>query len=356
MNQSKISFSVIYGGLVILLLITLIAAVRIGAVDLTYSEIFQYLLNSVGYTTDAISDPIEEGLFVHIRLPRVLLCVVVGAALSVSGTLMQALFRNPIVEPGLIGTSSGAALGASTIFVLGKHFTSLSHTYVASVILPGAAFVGGLIATLAVYFVASSRNRLNVATMILAGIAVNAIAASGTGYLSYIARDPQARSITFWNLGTLSGANWNSFFLVSIITVLAVLIALRFSKSLNAIMLGESEALYLGVNPERLKMGVILLNTLMVAVATSMVGVIGFIGLVVPHLLRMLKTSDNRFLIIGSSILGASLLTIADMVARIIIAPAELPIGIITALIGAPVFIWMLLRQNRSGSQGGFYA
>jgi iron complex transport system permease protein len=356
MNQNRISYSVIYAGLVVLLLITITVAIRIGAVDLTYSKIVQYLLNSIGYNTESITDPIEEGLFLHIRLPRVLLCIVVGAALSVSGTLMQALFRNPIVEPGLIGTSSGAALGAASIFVLGKHFSSLSNTYVASVILPGAAFAGGLMATLAVYYIASSKNRINVSTMILAGIAINAIAASGTGYLSYIARDPQARSITFWNLGTLSGSNWNSFFLVCIITLLAVLIALRFSKSLNAIMLGESEALYLGVNPERLKMGVILLNTLMVAVATSMVGVIGFIGLVVPHLLRMLKTADNRYLIIGSSLLGASLLTIADMMARIIIAPAELPIGIITALIGAPVFIWMLTRQNKSGSQGGFYA
>lgn len=346
----------IYVCLALLLLLSVVMALRVGAVDLGFEEIWNYLLHASGLSSSPVDDPVEEGLFIHIRLPRVLLCAAVGAALAVSGTLMQAMFRNPIVEPGLTGTSSGAALGAAFMFVFGKKLTFVSGTWLASFILPLAAFAGAFAATMAVYLIASYRRRVNIATMILAGVAVNAIAASGTGYLSYIARDPQARSITFWNLGTFAGADWHAFYIVSAVTVLTVLAALRYSNALNAMLLGESEAFYLGVHPERLKMGVMVVNTLMVATATSMVGVIGFVGLIVPHSLRMLRGSDNRFLIAGSSLLGASLLILADMFARLAIAPAELPIGIVTALTGAPVFIWLLLRQHSTETQGGFYA
>jgi iron complex transport system permease protein len=188
----------------------------------------------------------------------------------------------------------------------------------------------------------------------LVGVAINALAASGTGFLSYIARDPQARSIIFWNLGTFSGATWNSVMLVYAVTIPSILLVLRYSKALNALLLGESEAGYLGVNTDSLKRKVILLNTCMVAIATSVVGVIGFVGLIVPHLLRMIKSSDNRFLIIGSAFAGAIIMNVADIVSRVIIAPAELPIGIVTSFVGAPVFIWILLRQK--GGKGGFYA
>lgn len=346
----------IYVLLSVLLCVSIILALSTGAVDLSFSDIISYLFHPLGLASNDSVSPVNEGLFLHIRLPRVLLCISVGAALSVSGTLMQALFRNPIVEPGLIGTSSGAAMGAATVFVFGKYLDFFSDTIIASFILPLAAFVGALISTIAVYSIASSGNRVNVATMILGGIAVNAITASATGFLSYIARDPQARSITFWSLGTFSGANWQAFYIVFAITLVSVIFAVRYSKQLNAILLGESEATYLGIDIEKLKISVILINTLMVAVATAVVGVIGFIGLVVPHLLRMLNGADNRFLIIASALLGATMLTLTDTVSRIIIAPAELPIGVITAMVGAPVFIWMLIRQNTSGEKGGFYA
>ncbi|MBS1655899.1 MAG: iron ABC transporter permease, partial [Bacteroidetes bacterium] len=223
-------------------------------------------------------------------------------------------------------------------------------------LLPLFAFAGGFLATIIVYKLSNIFGKTNVNTMLLAGIAVNALANGGTGFFSYIARDPQARSITFWNLGTLSGADWHGAILVAISTSIGILICLRYSKSLNALLLGEEEAGYLGVNTEKLKWQVILINTFVVAMATSIVGVISFLGLIVPHLLRMLKSSDNRFLIIGSALLGAILLNFADMVARVLVAPSEFPIGIITAFVGAPVFLFILIKNNRRQQQGGFYA
>lgn len=290
----------------------------------------------------------------QIRLPRVLLCVIVGAGLSVSGALMQALFRNPIVEPGLIGTSSGAAFGAALVFVVGKDFFAHYSHLLGIMALPLSAFIFSLIATLLVYKLSSSFGKITVSVMILVGVAINAVAASCTGFMSYIARDPQARSITFWNLGTFSGANWDSVILVYAVTIPSIFLVLRYSKALNALLLGESEAVYLGIDTEKLKIKIIVLNTLIVAIGTSVVGVIGFVGLIVPHLLRMLKGSDNRFLIIGSTFAGAIIMNVADMVSRVIIAPAELPIGIVTSFVGAPIFIWILLRQK--GGKGGFYA
>jgi iron complex transport system permease protein len=356
MHTSRLSFGLIYGILAAGLVISIFLSIGCGAVSITYREILISFLRLVGFHPAQAIDPVHEGLFMQIRLPRVLLCALVGASLSVSGALMQALFRNPIVEPGLIGTSSGSAFGAALVFVIGKsYFTSLSPV-LGTLILPLSAFLFGLLATWIVYKLSAVVGKVNVATMILVGIAINAIAAGGTGFLSYIARDPQARSITFWNLGTVSGADWPSVVLVCCSSLLAALAALRYSKSLNALLLGEEEAAYLGIDTEQLKMRIMLINTLLVAIATSVVGVIGFVGLIVPHLLRMFRSADNRFLIIGSALLGAIVLNAADMLSRILLAPAELPIGIVTAVVGAPVFLWLLTRRSGSGKKGGFYA
>jgi iron complex transport system permease protein len=356
MSTSRTKYGTIYAFLGIALLISVFLSIRIGAVDVSYHDIFISLAKVFGFHPQGKVDTITEGVFVQIRLPRVMLCIVVGAGLSVSGTLMQALFRNPIVEPGLIGTSSGAAFGAALIFVVGRTFASQISPVLGTLVLPASAFIFGLIATLLVYRFSSSFGKVSVATMILVGIAINAIAASGTGFLSYIARDPQARSITFWNLGTFSGADWPSVALVFSATLLSIILAFRYSKALNALLLGEEEAGYLGIDTNKLKIKIILINTLMVAIGTSVVGVIGFVGLIVPHLLRMLGGSDNRFLIIGSTLLGAVIMNAADMLSRSLLAPAELPIGIVTALVGAPIFLWILRRQKGTDRKGGFYA
>ena len=354
--MSKLSFRFYYFSLAILLFISLIISARVGAVNISYEDILNFFGHKLGFIHDNNPDSIRQALFFKIRLPRVILCAFVGAALSVSGALMQALFRNPIVEPGLVGTSSGAALGAAFVFVMGNRLAGPFANTIGPFLLPLFAFLGGLAATLIVYRLSSVFGKTNVNTMLLAGIAVNALASGGTGFFSYIARDPQARSITFWNLGTLSGADWPAVELVGVSTTLGILICLRYSKSLNALLLGETEASYLGVHAEKLKMKVILINTFIVAMATSIVGVIGFIGLIVPHLLRMMKSSDNRFLIIASALLGAILLNLADMVSRILVAPSEFPIGIITVIVGAPVFLFILINNSRKQQQGGFYA
>jgi len=290
-------------------------------------------------------------VFLELRLPRVLLSALTGAVLGVSGTIMQGLFRNPIVEPGLAGTSAGAALGASLVFVLGGGTSALSAP-LGSLAVPLMAFAGAFGATMLVYKVSATFGKVNVFTLLLAGIAVNAVCSAGTGFLSYIARDPQARNITFWNLGTFTTADWRGVSVVAVSFVVCFVLTLRDAKALNALMLGEDEAALLGMDPQRLIIRLLVLNTLMVATATAMVGVIAFVGLVVPHVLRMMKSSDYGFLLPGSALLGALLMVVVDVVARLIIPPAELPVGIITAVVGAPVFLWILLLQQRRGSAG----
>jgi iron complex transport system permease protein len=357
MNLLKqVRYPTVYIFLSVLLFLLVILSAGTGAVHLAPGEIFDIITKALGSATTAPVNSIHEGLFFQIRLPRTFMCFIVGAALSVSGALMQSLFRNPIVEPGLVGTSAGSALGASFIFVFGKLEIFSMVAFLGDFMLPLGAFTGGLIATAIVYRFSSYLGKVNVSTMILAGIAVNAMAAGGTGFLSYMARDPQARSITFWNLGTFSGADWKQVAIVFAVTLGCIITVLRYAKPLNAFQLGETEANYLGINTERMKIQLILINTLMVSVATSMVGVIAFVGLTVPHLLRIIKGSDNRYLIIGSALLGGVVMLTADIVCRVIIAPAEMPIGIITAFVGAPVFLWLLQKNRRSGAKGGFYA
>ena len=351
--MKKIPFHIYYLIFGLLLLLSLIVSTRVGAVPIGYDRILLFLRHAL---TGRPGSTIEEQLFLQIRLPRVLLCALTGASLSVAGALMQALFRNPIVEPGLVGTSSGAALGAAFVFVMGKSLSGAWLDALGPFLLPLAAFAGGGLATWLVYRLSNVFGKVNVNTLLLAGIAVNALAAGGTGFFSYIARDPQARSIVFWNLGTLSGADWTNTGIVAFSSLTGIGLSLRYSRALNALLLGETEAGYLGVNTQRLKTRILLLNTFLVAVATSVVGVISFVGLVVPHILRLLKSSDNRWLIIGSALLGAILLNVADMLARVIVAPSEFPIGVITAFSGAPVFLFLLIRAGRRQQKGGFYA
>lgn len=351
----RVRFGSIYAVFALLLAVVGLISIRTGAINLSYAQIWEFTLAAL--TGSPSSDSLHQAVFFQIRLPRVILSASVGAALSVSGVLMQALFRNPIVEPGLVGTSAGAAFGAALVFVLGKTIGAAYSDVLGAFALPVAAFAGALAATLAVYRFSALSGKVNVATMILAGVAVNAIANAGTGFMAYIARDPQARSITFWTLGTFTGADWKSATLVTTTMLLCTALALRYAKALNALLLGESDAMSLGVDVRRLNITLLVLNTVLVGTATAMVGVISFMGLVVPHLLRLIRSADNRFLIVASALLGAILMVIADTVARTLIAPAELPIGVITAFVGAPVFLWLLFRQHRDNEgKGGFYA
>ena len=329
-----------------LLVGVIIVSAGVGAFAFSPATMLGFL---TGTTGAGGGDALGRNVFFSLRLPRVLLCGLTGAVLGVSGTLMQGLFRNPIVEPGLAGTSAGAALGAALVFVFGGGSMLAFASPLGAIAVPVLAFAGAFAATMLVYRLSSSFGKVNVMTLLLAGIAVNAVCGAGTGFLSYIARDPQARNITFWSLGTFTTADWRGVAFVAVAFAICFAIAIGYSKSLNALMLGEDEAAYLGVAPERLIIRLLVVNTIMVSVATAMVGVIAFLGLVVPHILRILRSSNYMFLIPASALLGAILMEVIDIVARVVIAPAELPIGILTAVIGAPVFLWILLRQQRLG-------
>jgi iron complex transport system permease protein len=336
--------------LAVLLAGAVVASAALGAFRFTPAEMVRYLWQGLGFSSPSDADALARNVFLKLRLPRVVVAGLTGAVLGVSGTLMQGLFRNPIVEPGLAGTSAGAAFGAAMVFVLGERTTLAFTQPLGTLAVPLFAFIGAFAATMLVYRASATFGKVNVFTLLLAGIAVNAVCTAGTGFLSYIARDPQARNITFWNLGTFTTANWRGAIIIAVVFVVGFGVLLRHGKSLNALMLGESEAASLGVDPSALILKLIIINTAMVAVDTAMVGVIAFIGLVVPHMLRMLWSSDYDFLIPASALAGAFLMEVIDVIARYVISPAELPIGIITAVIGAPVFLWILFRQQRAGS------
>jgi len=327
--------------LALAILLVLGASIRFGAMDFSVTDIFRALASLLPGQPEPTLD---QRIFLELRVPRAILCLLVGASLGVGGTLMQALFRNPIVEPGLVGTSSGAAFGSALFFVLGAALNLPAGVWS----LPLAACLGGILSTYLVFILARSREdgRASIVRLLLTGLAVNALFLSAIGFLSYIARDPQARSITFWNLGTLSGANWSAVRIVGVSTIGGTLLALRYAKQLNALMIGEEEATYLGVNVVRLKWIILSINVVIVAVATAFTGVISFVGLIVPHILRMMGGADNRYLIIGSALMGAMLLSLADLVARLALRPAELPIGIVTSAVGVPVFLFLLRRSR----------
>ena len=335
--------------LALLLAAALVLSAGVGAFSFTPAAMARHVAHGLGWGEPGASDALARNVFLRLRLPRVLLCALVGAVLGVSGTLMQGLFRNPIVEPGLVGTTAGAALGASLVFVFGG--TLAVTTPLGSLALPLLAFAGAFAATTLVYRLSASFGKVDVVTLLLSGIAVNAVCGAGTGFLSYVARDPQARNITFWSLGTFTTADWRGVALVGTAFAAGFTWSLRDAKRLNALMLGEEEAAYLGASPGRLVRRLLLVNTVMVAVATAMTGSIAFLGLVVPHALRMLRSADYRFLIPASALLGAALMSVIDVVARLVVRPAELPIGIITAAVGAPVFLWILFRQGRGGAR-----
>jgi len=275
--------------------------------------------------------------------------MLIGGGLAVAGAAMQGLFRNPLADPGLIGVSSGAAVAAVATIVLGATVLDFATQALGPFALSIAAFGGGAATTLLVYRLSLVHGTVSVSTMLLAGIAINAVAGAITGIFTFVADDAQLRSLTFWSMGSLGGATWPAVAAAAPFIGLATLAVLRYARPLNALLLGEAEAGHLGCNVERLKRSVVLLVALSVGAAVAVAGIIGFVGLVVPHLLRLTLGPDHRFLLPGAALLGASLLLGADLIARTLVAPAELPIGIVTAIIGGPFFMYLLQRGRRLG-------
>ncbi|MCC5808760.1 MAG: iron ABC transporter permease [Ectothiorhodospiraceae bacterium] len=322
------------------LLICGLLALRTGPYQLGLMEVWRILSGS----TEA--DLAATMVVRELRLPRLLLGALVGAALALSGAMLQGLFRNPLADPGLIGVSSGAALGAVGVIVLGERLFSVVGVGVPAGALPVAAFVGALVATLVIWRIASRNGTTQVALLLLAGIAINAIAGAGTGVLTFMADDAQLRTLTFWSMGSLAHASWPDLRVTAPLLLILLLAMPMLARPLNALLLGEAVAGHLGHEVHRVKQATVLLSALAVGAAVSVSGLIGFVGLVAPHLVRLTIGVDHRWLLPASALLGACLLVSADMLARVVVAPAELPIGLVMALIGGPFFLILLMRQR----------
>lgn len=318
------------------------ASIMTGAADASLSNVLRWLLGMEG-AEQALSVR-DRIIILDIRLPRAVLGLMVGASLAVSGAVMQGLFRNPLADPGLVGVSSGASLGAVLLIVLGSSFFGPLFAIFGFYALPVAAFVGGLITTLLLYKIATRSGQTSVATMLLAGIALGALAGAVTGVLIFMADDKQLRDLTFWGLGSLAGANWMKILSAGPIILVSLAVVPFLARGLNALTLGEAAAFHMGIPVQRLKNIAIVSVAASTGASVAVSGGIGFVGIVVPHVLRMLIGPDHRYLLPASALLGGTLLIFADMIARTIVPPAELPIGIITAFAGAPFFLWILLR------------
>jgi iron complex transport system permease protein len=281
-----------------------------------------------------------------IRLPRIVMAIFVGAVLASTGAVMQGLFRNPLADPSLIGVSSGASVGATLMIVTAGGFIQSGALVGLSLVAVGA-FVGGFAATLLVYRLATSGIGTSVTTMLLAGIAIAALAGALNSLLSYFSDNDMLRQISLWQMGNLSGASWLKVGIMGSAAMLLLIFFPRDSRALNALLLGESEARHLGIDVQRVKRRLILLTALGVGISVALAGLVGFVGLIIPHMVRLAIGPDHRWLVPASALAGATLLVTADSLARIVVIPAELPTGILTALLGAPFFVALLLQQRR---------
>ena len=288
---------------------------------------------------------IQNTVLTEIRLPRVILSGLAGASLGISGAALQGLFRNPLADPGLIGVSAGAALGATLMIVIGGDL--FSQYSLGVFFIPLAAIAGSSLVILMLYFMTKGFGYEGVTYMLLVGIAINAIAGVGIGILTYISSDAELRSLTFWTMGSFGGVTWPLLLPVILIIVLAILIMIPYSRQLDLLQLGEPEAYRLGVDVQKLKYTIILTCAASVGASVALSGMIGFVGLIVPHLTRLLGGVNHNYVLPGSALMGAALMIIADLIARVIIQPAELPIGLITSAIGSPFFLWLIFKIKK---------
>lgn len=327
------------GVLAMLLPVVALLSLTVGTVSISWVEALRAVVGSSSTTQ------IDTILF-DIRLPRILLAIFVGAVLASTGAVMQGLFRNPLADPSLIGVSSGASVGASLMIVTAGGFIQGSALVGLSLVSIGA-FVGGFTATLLVYRLATSGMGTSVTTMLLAGIAIGALAGALNSLLSYFSDNDMLRQISLWQMGNLSGASWLKVSIMGVVAILLMGLFPRDSRALNALLLGESEARHLGINVQRVKRRLIVLTALGVGVSVAVAGLVGFVGLIMPHIIRLMIGPDHRWLIPASGLAGAILLVVADSLARVVVIPAELPTGILTAILGAPFFVALLLQQRK---------
>lgn len=357
----RLAPALLFPGLIVLLGATVLFNIGAGGVNIAPPSVIAILLDRahLGFVTDGLQAALarvgldadvsytdrQANVLMAIRLPRVVLAGLIGAGLAVSGAALQGVFRNPLADPGLIGVSSGAAVGAIGSIVFGL-------TLFGQATQPLIAFAFGLLTTLLIYVLARHDGRTEVVTLILTGVALNAIAGAAVGMMTFVADDNQLRDITFWSLGSVGGATWSAVRVVTPFILVGIVAMPLLARSLDLLVLGEREAGHLGVSTERVRLTVIVLTAAMTGASVAVGGAIGFVGLVVPHIIRLLTGPGHRVLLPASALAGAALLMAADLAARTVAIPAELPLGVITALVGGPFFLWLLHQTRRS--QGGW--
>lgn len=338
----------ILAGLLILAGAAAFAGLTLGAMRIPLGDTVRVLLAPLGLANAVGVPPQHEAVLWSIRVPRIVLGLLVGGALAMAGAALQGLFRNPLADPGLIGVSSGAALGAVSTIVLAGVLPATLGAALGTALLPTAAFLGGLLATVLVYRLATRDGITDTSTLLLAGIAINAIAGALIGLLIFLADDAQLRTTTLWLLGSLGGATTEVLLWVAVPTLAGLALLRRETMALNAFLLGEREAGHIGIDVRGVRRRIVALSALLVGAAVAFTGMIGFVGLVVPHLLRLAFGPDHRLVLPGSALLGGALLVLADLGARTLAAPAELPIGVLTSLVGGPFFLILLLQRRRT--------
>lgn len=299
------------------------------------------------FQTDTTWNETDWFVLMHLRIPRIVMALLVGCCLAVSGTSLQGMFKNPLASPDLIGMTSGAVLFAGITIVLGSYIKKYLPEMLYFSMVGILSFVGSLLSMLLVYGMAQTNKKTNIVLLLLSGVAISAICGATTGLLTYVSTDEELRNLTFWTLGSLGGANWTKNAILAVVTGVGLCILLPKGKALNAFLLGENDAKHLGIPVEKIKTQIIITTALMVGTCVAFCGTIGFIGLIVPYILRLLFKSNYLYILPLSAVLGSFIMVVADTVSRTVVAPSEIPIGILTAFMGAPVFILLLIRYKK---------
>jgi iron complex transport system permease protein len=342
------STRLLIGGAAIGLCVAIFLSLSIGATGITLASLPRVLsaMLTGRYEADVAR---EQLVLIDIRLPRMLLGMFVGASLAVAGAMMQGMFRNPLADPGLVGVSSGAALAAVATIALGNSLAAPWIKTFGAYALPLAAFVGGVATTMILVAIVSRQGQMAVSTLLLAGVALAALNGALMGLIAYSSDDRELRDLTLWMLGSLSGASWPKVFAVIPFALLVALVLPRLIRGLNGLLLGEAEAFHLGIDVERTKRVIVLVTSAAVGAAVAVSGILGFVGIVVPHVVRLLAGPDHRVVLPASALMGATLVLAADILARMLLRPAELPLGVVMAILGAPVFLHMVVKRGMAG-------
>lgn len=348
MEKKVFKWALIILILSILLLTIVVVATAVGPANISVDKVAMIILSSAVSKVPVLNDQVhiaktwsvgDENIIMLVRLPRVILSLLVGASLAVAGCAAQAIFKNPMADPYILGVSSGAAMGVAIVVVFG--FSAIAGS------IQVGAFAGALLAAFLVFSIARTGNKIPVETLILSGVAISAFFSAVTSFLMYISGNSLQR-IIFWIMGAFWNAGWNNIYIMLPFAVLGSLIIFAYSRDLNVLLLGDESAEHLGTNVNGLKIGMLAMTSLIAAAAVSVSGVIGFVGLIIPHMMRIIVGPDHRILVPASLLMGGMFMVTADTFSRMVIQPTEIPVGIITALIGAPFFVYLLLMKKKS--------